>query len=760
FYYLHRTAGMNFGTELENNSFAKLVMANTDATHLPGRIFLTGLVLEADQTKQFNAGLGDADPLGDSVLTPLVIRDNPATPGPDTNYLHYTGAETVVLGGTPNDDVLIAGDSDDDTIWGDAGNDRLDGGYGNDEIEGGEGDDIITDIGGDDVLKGGPGNDVIHGGNGLNLIMAGPGSDFIVTGEDSSEVIAGGGNDFILGSKLNVQMAGNEGNDWIEIGTQDGAPGDNFDPLGRDLIAGHDVFLGDGGFDEMIGEGGDDIMVGSGGPDKMKGMSGFDWATFKNDRSGVSVDFFHNAFVDAPQPLSTAAVAGRFAMMEGLSGSPFGDILRGDDADALGLPLAGAQGSVLTNIDLIDGLQELLGAGVTSFGAGNIILGGDGSDIIEGRRGDDLIDGDKWLNVRISVRDANNLEIRSADSVNELVPDMLAGTYNPSQLQIVREILPGSGGFDTAMFSDIAIQYLISDGPDGSIFVTHLSAPGGGGGIGGVLGNQTDGTDHLVNIERLQFADQSIVLVPGLNAEPVGRVAILDAANAPDTTPVTGQVLRASIAGVSDGDNPGGSIGGHVIYTWQYEPVAGSGSFLDISGALGAGAPSAIGPTFTVTPNLQGFALRVKAQYQDAHGVFETVFSSRTAAVAAGTPAPAPAPLMTGEQTGVVSPGVHFIGSDLQFILDQIVIAEKHAAGESLTDLLPNVRVPFGLRSVDGSSNNLVKAQTEFGAADNVFPRLLDPVFNAAENVSIDLDGPGPLTVGTPTSYTQTSGFV
>ena len=33
-------------------------------------------------------------------------------------------------------------------------------------------------------------------------------------------------------------------------------------------------------------------------------------------------------------------------------------------------------------------MQEFLGAGVTSFDAGNIILGGDGSDIIGGRGGD------------------------------------------------------------------------------------------------------------------------------------------------------------------------------------------------------------------------------------------------------------------------------------------------------------------------------------------------------------------------------------
>src|SRR4029450_12610421 len=41
FYYLDRTAGLNFVTELENNSFAKLIMANTDATHLPGLVFKT-----------------------------------------------------------------------------------------------------------------------------------------------------------------------------------------------------------------------------------------------------------------------------------------------------------------------------------------------------------------------------------------------------------------------------------------------------------------------------------------------------------------------------------------------------------------------------------------------------------------------------------------------------------------------------------------------------------------------------------------------
>ena len=85
------------------------------------------------------------------------------------------------------------------------------------------------------------------------------------------------------------------------------------------------------------------------------------------------------------------------------------DFLYGDNAvDLVGGEVGGAPGgSALTNIALINGLQALLdvpGTHVTAFTTGNIILGGAGSDIMMGRGGDDLIDGDAWLNVRISVR--------------------------------------------------------------------------------------------------------------------------------------------------------------------------------------------------------------------------------------------------------------------------------------------------------------------------------------------------------------------
>jgi Ca2+-binding RTX toxin-like protein len=386
----------------------------------------------------------------------------------------------------------------------------------------------------------------------------------------------------------------------------------------------------------MFGEGGDDIMVGSSSGvnfngDKYRGQSGFDWATFKNEAAGVGIDMNLRAFlapVDGPVALGVAA---RFDAVEGLSGSRHSDLLRGDDADAITIPLAGAQGSVLKNFDLISGLRAFVGAagagpdGILGtaddqFGAGNILLGGQDSDIIEGRAGDDLIDGDRWLNVRISVRqnlDGTGPEIASFDSMVPLIPLMVNGTYNPGQLVIQREILPSSGfNFDTAWFSGPEANYTVTTNADGSVTVTDT--------VG------TDGTDRLTGIERLQFADLAVVLAPGLNNEPVGSLTVSD------TTPRVGQTLTVSGAGLFDADNTAtnGAVPGPYTFFWQVEARAGSGIFEDIIILTGLGAGNATGPSFTVTPDLDGLVLRVRGIYQDQHGVLETVFSAQTAPVA------------------------------------------------------------------------------------------------------------------------------
>jgi hypothetical protein len=60
FYYLQRLDGMHFLSEMENNTFAKIISLNADAGHLPSDVFSTpGLILEIDRTKQWNPGLGE-----------------------------------------------------------------------------------------------------------------------------------------------------------------------------------------------------------------------------------------------------------------------------------------------------------------------------------------------------------------------------------------------------------------------------------------------------------------------------------------------------------------------------------------------------------------------------------------------------------------------------------------------------------------------------------------------------------------------------
>ena len=221
FYYLTRTQGLNFLNQLEPNTFADLVMRNTDlgddyATHLSGQIFMTpDYILELDKKiAQENYGPIDyngADPGSDptwapgephSVLVPnKVMRDYttpvagvaPTVGGDGHNIggtIRFTGGEHVVLGGTEGNDALY-GDKGIDTLWGDGGNDYLNAGTESDDVFGNEGDDIIEDPFGDDVLRGNQGNDVISSARGADLLFGGEGKDTVLVGQDASEVFAG-----------------------------------------------------------------------------------------------------------------------------------------------------------------------------------------------------------------------------------------------------------------------------------------------------------------------------------------------------------------------------------------------------------------------------------------------------------------------------------------------------------------------------------------------------------------------------------------
>src|SRR2546421_2022455 len=108
-------------------------------------------------------------------------------------------------------------------------------------------------------------------------------------------------------------------------------------------------------------------------------------------------------------------------------------------------------------------------------------------------------------------------------------------------------------------------------------------------------------------------------------------------------------------------------------------------------------------------------------------------------------------PTTVHAQTAPTGSGFTINAEDLRFIYDQILVAQDHAAGGTLLGPGPNQvhdpQLPRGLRTVDGSFNNLVPVPDQhlFGASDQVFPRRTTPAFRAAE---------------AGTSYAQTSGDV
>lgn len=551
-YYLTRTQGLNFLNNLEPNTFSDLVMRNTElgdiySTHLNGALFTTpDHIIELDRgiaQEDYNGAEAGRDPTWDgsnpvleAILGPKVVRgylpgdvpgyagngDTTANGHDEGGYLRVLGGEHYVLGGTEGKDIIY-GDSGIDTLWGDGGDDYLNGGTESDDVFGGEGDDIIEDPFGDDVLRGNQGNDVVTSARGADLLFGDQGQDYIVLGQDASEVFGGTETDFILGGAGKDFLLGNEGDDWMEGGAGfDTIAGDNSELFFNSPIIGHDVLFGHGDETDYDAESGDDIMGSGPSVYRYEGMFGFDWGMAKNDNSAIKFDLQIPIFTTIPEDV----LRDRFDQVEALSGWKNADILDGDDRghnggssspDSTPVELFTDHTLDSAGMDRITGLRHLLGLdGVqnASFKNGNVLIGGDGNDMLRGRGGFDVIDGDAWLNVRIKIvipAGSPNAGTYSAESMTTdttvmgphagkvfnvytaadqaanpahiagspnfdspafggetLTSLMLNRTINPGQLSIVREILYDNTdvtgpnkNIDTAIFQGGDLEYEI-----------------------------------------------------------------------------------------------------------------------------------------------------------------------------------------------------------------------------------------------------------------------------------------------------------
>jgi hypothetical protein len=576
----------------------------------------------------------------------------------------------ILFNGGPGDDKFRA-DVGDDTLIGNEGNDRLDGAEGNDRLVGGPGDDVLFGGNGDDDLRGGPGNDALSSGPGFgaDILIGGEGNDFLLGGDDGVEYFAGPGNDIIIdGSQRSEGMFGGPGDDWIYDGDghDGGIFGDNgnvFDLLaGLDPDGGDDVLGGGPGQDDHFGEGGDDIFLMSEGSNKFFGDFGFDWVTQRG--WPVPGDIQLDLLAQPGVVVNLNDLRNFYRYVDGASGWDLDDHIQGDSrvgdpalADAP--EILNLDGMALTTAGAakIEGLTELMGpAGFNAtlpFKAGNILLGGGGRDIIEGKGGDDLIDGDRWLDVQL-VATLNDKTVKTTWDPRDLIDDVFSDPQrlNPGNIVIKRTIRMGAPGVDTAVFSGNKGEYTITLNPNGSVTVAHDKPPKA------KPINLLTGTDTLLNVEVLQFANTTIA-APGAKVAAV-PANLLGVTQATATTRLTNNGLTLGTVTVGSSNTV---PAGRVISS---DPPAGTWEFLafPVDLVISNGVPDLVPPTVSITSPANGAvitkAVALSANATDNVLVVSVQFFIDGAPFAALDKA---APYTRNIPKGTLAPGPHTLSA-------------------------------------------------------------------------------------------------
>lgn len=325
--------------------------------------------------------------------------------------------EATMLGGDGNDTLI--GGAGEDTILGGADNDFIRGGDGVDRLFGGTGNDTILGDRGNDNIQGqsdvdliiwnnGDGSDTIEGGTERDIVQVnganGAGDDFSVDpngdrvrlqrnnlglftldigGVEDLDVNGQGGSDVIAGSVglaglIELDFDGGEGNDLL-IG------GDGVDVLRGG--AGNDTLIGGRGNDVQLGEQDDDLFVWNDGDgsDLMEGGSEND--TVQVNGSNAAGDNF-----------SITPNGNRVRFQRNNLGLFTLDIGTTEELDVNG---QGGADTIKGSIGLA-GLIELDLDG----GEGNdLLIGGDGADVIRGGNGNDTLVGGRGSDVLLGESD-------------------------------------------------------------------------------------------------------------------------------------------------------------------------------------------------------------------------------------------------------------------------------------------------------------------------------------------------------------------
>ena len=322
----------------------------------------------------------------------------------------------------------------------------------------------------------------------------------------------------------------------------DGTPnGDNVD--GTDKAES----INPGGGDDVVNAGGgDDLIVGGSGEgdDVYNGGEGIDTVVYSSTTQGITVDLATGTAIGAEIDTDT------LISVEEVVGGTGDDVIAGDDNANLLIGGAGADhllgrgsGDVILGgggADTIDGGQ---GADDLRGGGGaDVLIGGEGDDILDGQEASDVAifagnlseytltinpdnvtlvgpDGtDTLQNIEVLRFDDRDVSLRKGSEVTDTVlTDSLVGTSRDDLISGLDgdDNLEGRGGFDTidggagqdtAVYSGAVESYVIERLGSGLPIRLKITdnAPTTG---------PDEGQDTLSNIELVQFANYTLVLV-------------------------------------------------------------------------------------------------------------------------------------------------------------------------------------------------------------------------------------------------------
>ncbi|MFM1990693.1 MAG: hypothetical protein RJA99_3650, partial [Pseudomonadota bacterium] len=339
---------------------------------------------------------------GDDVLEGRAGADT-LDGGAGSDTVSYSGAGAGVTvdlglstaqGGTVDEagDVLsnfenMQGSAYGDLLTGDGNANTLDGDAGNDTLRGGGGADLLLGNLGDDALDGGTGSDTLNGGEGVDV------ADYTL----SNAAVT-----------VDLRLTGAQGGGGTAVGDVlvdvENVRGSTY----------NDTLIGNDGANTLFGGDGDDVLIGAAGSDRLDGGNGIDRADYSTSTAGLGIVAWLDGTVAAygdssgdvlvnvenltgttwDDTLGASSVAN---VIEGGAGTDLVSYRFATSAVTVDLALATQTGTGWQAGDRYANVEGVEGSGfgdtMVGNASANLLYGLGGNDSMSGGAGDDVVDG-------------------------------------------------------------------------------------------------------------------------------------------------------------------------------------------------------------------------------------------------------------------------------------------------------------------------------------------------------------------------------